>query len=139
MRKGDVDDMNTLLIFFALPVATIILSAVFQKIVNSPIAVAATAFAIFLVITFAFYDAEFLIATIIYTILAFLSAALVKIIMKFINRLCNNNNADADIGGETDENINNDNSNSNTCNIREANSLNARMINTNDRRGCRWR
>ena len=84
--------MNTLLMFFAFPVATIILAAVLQTILRSPIAVAATFFAIFLVITFAFYDASFLIATIVYTILAYISAALVRVIRNLIERLNNNSN-----------------------------------------------
>ncbi|MBR6033234.1 MAG: DUF2651 family protein [Clostridia bacterium] len=116
MRKGDVDDMNSLLIFFALPVATIILSAVFQKIINSPIAVAATAFAIFLVITFAFYNAEFLIATIIYTILAFLSAELARI----IKRLCENG---ANLNTESEKIYNNENNCENANIIDDARTL----------------
>ena len=45
--------MNTLLLFFALPIATIILAIVLQKILNSPLLVAATFFAIYLIVTFA--------------------------------------------------------------------------------------
>ena len=82
--------MNTLLIFFALPIATIILSAVLEKILNCPIAVAGVAFAIYLIVTFAVFDATFLIATIVYTILAFLTALIIKFIK---NLFCNNENA----------------------------------------------
>ena len=53
--------MNTLLIFFAFPIAIIILSIILEKLLNCPLAVAATFFAIFLVITFAVFDATFLI------------------------------------------------------------------------------
>ena len=70
--------MNNLLIFFALPIATIILASVLEKVLNSPIAVAATAFAIYLIVTFAAFDSTFLIATIVYTILAFLSAVITR-------------------------------------------------------------
>ena len=42
----------SILLFFVLPVATIILSIVFQKILKCPILVAATFFAIFLIITY---------------------------------------------------------------------------------------
>ena len=38
--------MNILLIFFAFPIAVIIISAILQKLLNSPIAVAAFIFAI---------------------------------------------------------------------------------------------
>ena len=62
--------MNTLLLFFALPVATVILAIVLQKILNNPLLVAATFFAIYLVVAFTAFDASFLVYAIIYTILA---------------------------------------------------------------------
>lgn len=83
--------MNNLLIFFALPVATIILASVFEKIIESPIAVAATAFAIYLIVTFAAFDETFLIAAIVYTILALISA----LITRFICDLCHNDDDDS--------------------------------------------
>ena len=52
--------MNTLLLFFALPVATVILAIVLQKILNNPLLVAATFFAIYLVVAFTAFDASFL-------------------------------------------------------------------------------
>ena len=45
-----------LFIFFALPLATILLAIVLQKILRSPILVAITAFAIYLIIAFLFVD-----------------------------------------------------------------------------------
>ena len=87
--------MNTLLIFFAFPIAVIIFSVVLQKLLHNPVAVSALIFAIFIVITFAFFDETFLIATLAYTILAFITALLVC-------RLNSNNN-------------DNNNNNSNTC------------------------
>ncbi len=75
--------MNTLLVFFAFPIATIILSAVLERYIQSPITVAAIFFAIFLVITFAFFDVNFLIATIIYTILSFLIALAVRLVKRW--------------------------------------------------------
>ena len=86
--------MNTLLIFFALPIAVIIISAILQKVLKSPLAVASLIFAIFLVVTFAAFDETFLIATLAYTILAFITAVIV-------NLLCNENN------NEEDDNDNN--------------------------------
>ena len=53
--------MNTLLLFFALPVATVILAIVLQKILNNPLLVAATFFAIYLVVAFTAFDASFLV------------------------------------------------------------------------------
>jgi len=60
--------MNILLIFFAFPIAVIIISIVLQKLLKNPIAVAALIFAIFL------------IATLAYTILALITALIVKFI-----------------------------------------------------------
>ena len=62
--------MNTLLIFFALPLATIILAAVLQKLIKCPVLVAAIFFAIYLIVAFAVFNATFLIAAIVYTVLA---------------------------------------------------------------------
>lgn len=47
--------METLLLFFAFPVATIILSIVLLKILKCPILVAATFFAIYLILTYAVF------------------------------------------------------------------------------------
>ena len=85
--------MNNLLIFFALPISTIILAAVFVKILKTPSSVAAGTFAIYLIVTFAVYDATFLIATIVYTALAFTSAAITKIIIKYIRNQDSENKA----------------------------------------------
>lgn len=84
--------MNTLLLFFALPVATIILAIVLQKILNNPLLVAATFFAIYLIVTFAAFDASFLVYAIIYTILAYITAILVKAICRFLAIIANQNN-----------------------------------------------
>ena len=75
-----------LLLYVALPIATIILAVVFQKIIRCPILVAATAFAIYLIVTFAAFDASFLIFAIVYTILAYLAAAITRFICNFIGR-----------------------------------------------------
>ena len=48
-----------LFIFFALPLATILLSIVFQKILRSPILVAITFFAIYLIVAFTIFYAFF--------------------------------------------------------------------------------
>lgn len=89
--------MNTLLIFFAFPVATVILAIVLQKVLKRPLLVAATFFAIFLVITFAFFDASFLIAAIIYTIIAYITAVLVMWICRLLKILENHNNGNCRI------------------------------------------
>lgn len=85
-----------LFIFFALPLAIILLSIVLQKILRCPILVAITIFAIGLIVSFIAFSsrlAEALIATIIYSIIAFVTAFVVKIICECMQRFirCNSN------------------------------------------------
>ena len=96
--------MNILLLFFALPIATIILSIVLQKLLKSPVLVAATFFAIYIIITFAFFDASFLVYAIAYTILAYITAAIIQAICKFIKHCCNNNEDNNDNENDSDNN-----------------------------------
>ncbi|MBP3502503.1 MAG: DUF2651 family protein [Clostridia bacterium] len=98
--------MNFLLLFFALPVATILLAIVLQKILCSPILVAITFFAIYLIVTFAIFDETFLVFAIVYTILAYITAAIVRFLRRFF-RCQNNNNCDDD---------DNDSCNNDSCN-----------------------
>ena len=83
--------MNILLIFFALPIATIIISIALQKIFKCPPLVSAIIFAIFLIVTFIVGNLNFLIATIIYTIISFVTASLVCLICRLFRRLKDNN------------------------------------------------
>lgn len=117
--------MNNLLIFFALPVATIILAVVLQKLLNSPLLVAATFFAIFLVVTFAAFDESFLVFAILYALLALITALVVRFICCLVNNsdnpcirgtalannICGNNNASDDTEDEDD------NSNNSSCRL----------------------
>lgn len=89
--------MNTLLIYFAFPIAVIIISIILQKLLRNPALVAAFIFAVFLIVTFAAFDETFLIATLAYTILSFITAFLVS-------QLCNSNNNDDDDNGCTSVN-----------------------------------
>lgn len=82
--------MNNLLIFFVLPIATIILAIVLQRILRCPILVAATAFAIYLIVTYTVFDSSFLIFAFIYTILAFLAAYITRLICNCRIFNCNN-------------------------------------------------
>lgn len=80
--------MNTLLlIFFAIPIAVIIISIALQKIFKCPLLVAAIIFAIFLVVTFVIGNLIYLVATIAYTILAFITAIITKLICRIFNEL----------------------------------------------------
>lgn len=78
--------MNILLLAFAIPVATILLALVLQKILRCPLLVAATFFAIFLIVTFAVFDSSFLVFAILYTILAYVTAILTRLICNIISR-----------------------------------------------------
>ncbi len=124
--------MNTLLIFFAFPIAVIIISIILQKILNNPIAVAAAIFAFFIVITFAFFDETFLIATLAYTILAFLTAFLVS-------RLCDenyNNNCLCNTIADILQNNTNSNNNTNTANASLQDLLDDINANNNNNNNC---
>lgn len=98
--------MNNLLIFFALPIAVIIISIALQKIFKSPLLVSAIVFAIFLIVTFVINDTNLLVATIIYAILSFVTSTLVCVInninIRFKNLSYNN------LNGITGSNQNND-------------------------------
>ncbi|MBR2786500.1 MAG: DUF2651 family protein [Clostridia bacterium] len=114
--------MNVLLVFFAIPVATIILAVVLQKILQSPLLVAATAFAIFLIVTFTAFDESFLVFAIVYTLLALITALIVRFICCLIknsnnpcingkairnNGICGNSNNANDENNDDDNNTNN--------------------------------
>lgn len=75
----------TLFVFFVLPLATILLAIVLQRILRSPILVAITFFAIYLIVAFvSFADtlAEAIIAVIVYTIIAYITAYIVMLICR---------------------------------------------------------
>lgn len=125
--------MNILLLFFALPIATIILAIVLQKILRSPILVAATFFAIYLIVTFAVFDASFLIFTIVYTILAFLAAWIVQAICRFIKHCCNNNNDD---DNNCDDDVSSNSCCGCNCSERTINNLAISNTNSSDYYDC---
>lgn len=128
--------MNILLIFFALPIATIIISIALQKILKCPPLVAGIIFSIFLIVTFIINNLSFLIATIIYTIISFITALIVCISCRLIKRL----NCNEDSNLECCCRCNNNDDNDNCSNI-NANGVTARInvipnSNTNGRTGC---
>lgn len=81
--------MNTLLIFFALPIAVIIISIALQKILKCPVLVAAIIFAIFLIVTFIVNNLNFLVAAIVYAIISLIVAYLTCIIGRILDRIGN--------------------------------------------------
>ena len=106
-----------LLIFFAIPIATILLAIVFERLLKSPILVAITFFSIYLVVLFALFAAgvvtdlsTLLIGLIVYTILAYITAVLARFIrcicQKFLKPCCS-------LCPEIDEDV--DNTTDNEC------------------------
>lgn len=107
--------MNVLLIFFAIPLAVIILSAILESLINCPFKVAGIFFSIFIVVAFALGGtAELLVASIVYTIISFITAVIIRFI---INRRCCSRN--------TDENCNTCRSNCDSCNPCLGNTFNS--------------
>ena len=89
--------MDLLLLFFAIPLAVIILSIVLQKILKCP----------WLVVTFAVGDIRLLIFTVVYTIISYITALIFRAVC---NLMCN---------GITLRNINARNINTNTLNANQ--------------------
>ena len=70
--------LNILLVFFAIPLATIILSAILETFINSPLKVVGIFFSIFIVVAFALGGtAELILAALVYTIISFLTALII--------------------------------------------------------------
>lgn len=83
----------TVLFFIVLPLATILIAIVLQKLLRSPILVALLVFAVYLILAFTVFESDFLINAIIYTIIAFITAIIFRLICCLIRRLdCNENN-----------------------------------------------
>lgn len=75
--------MELLLIFFALPLAVIIISIALQKILKNPILVSSIIFAIGLIVTFIIGNLIILVITIIYTIISYVTAFITYLICKW--------------------------------------------------------
>ena len=81
--------MNILFLVI-IPIATILISIVLQKILKKPVLVAILAFAIFLILAYTVFTPEFLLNAIIYAIIAFITAAIFKLICYLRRRInCN--------------------------------------------------
>ena len=87
--------MTILFVFFVLPLATILLAIVLQKILRSPILVGITFFAVYLIVAFTVFSANLaaaIIGAIILSVLAFITAVIVQFICILRERFGNNNN-----------------------------------------------
>ena len=100
-----------ILTFVVLPIATIILAFVLQKLIRIPILTALTFFAVYLILSYTVFDNTFLINTIIYTVLAYISALIAEYIYENckLRRICcrcnlnnNENNNNSNVAGLTD-------------------------------------
>lgn len=127
--------MNNLLILFALPLATIIIAVVFERVWKNYILVTLFTFAVYLIVAFSVGDATLLVLVIIYTFLAFISAFLSMLFRKLWRKLCD---LEA-VGGVQDENNNHNNcckccnsnigNNNDNCNNNSQNlAINANVI-----------
>ncbi|MBR3249838.1 MAG: YbeF family protein [Clostridia bacterium] len=125
--------MSNLLIFFALPLATIIIAVVLERIWKNYILVTLFTFAVYLIVAFAIGDANLLVLVIIYTVLAFIAAFLSMLFRKINKKLKHLE----EIGGVNDENerrhchhhnengnISDTNNNENNCNCNRNNTQN---------------
>lgn len=150
-NERNESNMNILLIFFALPIATIILAIVLEKLLRCPILTAATFFAIYLIIAFAAFNATALVFVIIYTIIAYITALIAEFFFgRCKRRECtndcsceNNRNNRTALSNEEAQNIacrvvrilNNSNNNCNCdCN---SNNNEIATINVRDTNGCK--
>ena len=100
-----------ILTFVVLPIATIILAFVLQKLIRIPILTALTFFAVYLILSYTVFDNTFLLITIIYTVLAYITALIAEYIYENckLRRLCcrcnlnnNENNNNSNVAGLTD-------------------------------------
>jgi len=86
--------MTILFVFFVLPLATILLAIVLQKILKNPILVGITFFAVYLIVAFTAFSANLaaaIIGAIILSVLAFITAVIVQFICILRERFGNNN------------------------------------------------
>ena len=120
-----------ILFFVILPLATILIAIVLQRLLRSPILVAILVFAVYLILAFTVFTTEFLINAIIYALLAYITALIVKTICclkRKIDLNCehNENNLEEAIAGLED-------------NIEDLNNLLTRLLGTNTGCGCNRR
>lgn len=102
-----------LLIYFAIPLAVIILSAIFETFINCPIKIAGIVFSILLIVAFAAFGSEFLVAVIIYTILAYITAFIIN---RYNSRECKLQNIENLIINNNEQNNSNNNTENDSTN-----------------------
>lgn len=119
--------MDILLIFFAIPFVVIVISIALQKILKSPILVAAIIFSIVLLIAIILSNTTLLVASVFYGILSFIVAFIVCILCRIIRNTnpCRNTlNIAATLNPDSTQTISSESEN-------EAANANTNVINDN--------
>lgn len=110
--------MNTILLYFAIPLLVIIVSIILEKIVNSPLLVSAFVFAVSIVVFFIIGNIDLLVAVVVYTILALITALIVRLVKCIMKRICDRNNDICDKLEDILDDNDNDNNANGCCNNR---------------------
>lgn len=84
--------MNDLLIFFALPIAVVVISIALQKLLRCPWLVAAIIFSIFLNLAVSMNNLNLIFVAIAYTIISYITAIITCLIHRYLRRCEENNN-----------------------------------------------
>ena len=118
--------MNNLLVFFALPLATIIIAVVLERLWKNYILVTLFTFAVYLIVAFAVGDATLLVLVIIYTFLAFISAFLSMLFRKICKKLkcLEDVSSDSEEDNDDDRNHCRCHNNNNVGNVNDTNNCN---------------
>lgn len=125
---------NLLLIFFALPIAVVIISIALQKILKNPFLVAGIIFAIALVETFIIGNLVYLVVTIALAIISFITAVITKIICRILREL---DQRRTNVGKSSCVNLDKSDNNILTISNSETNTLNNELLGLDTNCSCR--
>ena len=101
--------MNNLLVYFAIPLATVILSSILETFINCPLKVGGIFFSIFLVVAAALGGTiELLFAAIIYSIISFVTA-FIYLVERYTENCDCNQSSNVSNSTDTSNNILNSN------------------------------
>lgn len=87
--------MDPILLYFVLPLATVVFSITLEMLLNNPALVTAIVFSVFLIITFTVASTDFLIYTILYTIIALVTTFIYRFIRSIRNNISNNSSGNS--------------------------------------------
>jgi len=72
------------LVFFVLPLLTIVISIILQLVIKKKLIVVGVVFVVYLIATFAVFNSSFLFWCFIYTIISFIATLIVDLIIKCV-------------------------------------------------------